>query len=135
MAPPRTFNAPRGTIRGTTSQNHVRFTIRTVPLPKDILEFILDNIAPLKLLQLEGDSGRSHIPADGDVEFDVHDDMFRRPSVKPEQFWDALTEKCNLSGGQWEGLTDKIWAFGPQKAGGCVLVDARNTSTPQSSVP
>jgi ribosome assembly protein 1 len=134
MAPPKTVNAPRGTIRGTTSQNHIRFTIRTVPLPKDILEFILDNLAPLKMLQLERSSGRSHITADDDIEFDVLEDTLRRPSVKPEQFWAALTEKCKLAGGHWEGMADKIWAFGPQKAGGCILVDSRNTSTPQSSV-
>lgn len=134
MAPPKTLNTPRGTIRGTTSHNHVRFTIRTVPLPKDILEFILDNLVPLRILQLERGSTRPRTTADDDPGYDVHDDMIRRPSVKPEQFWSALTEKCKLAGGQWESITDNIWAFGPQKAGGCILIDSRAARRSQPSV-
>ncbi|KAF7768579.1 hypothetical protein Agabi119p4_7822 [Agaricus bisporus var. burnettii] len=53
----------------------------------------------------------------------------RNPSVKPEQFWDALQDKCKEVGGEWEGITDKVWAFGPQRAGGCLLIDARKPKT------
>jgi ribosome assembly protein 1 len=53
MAPPKTPSAPRGTIKGTAAHDLINFTIRAVPLPQDILHFILDNIVTLKKLQQE----------------------------------------------------------------------------------
>ncbi|KII86678.1 hypothetical protein PLICRDRAFT_264227 [Plicaturopsis crispa FD-325 SS-3] len=134
MAAPKTPNAPRGTIRGSDSHNLVTFTIRAVPLPETILQFILDNIITLKKLQQERKGGREgEVDDEGEEEgVNVHGDIMRKPTVKPEQFWAALQDKCKEAGGEWTGLVDRIWAFGPQNAGGSLLVDARNTSTPYS---
>jgi ribosome assembly protein 1 len=132
MAPVKTPGCPRGTIRGQSAQNLVKFTIRAVPLPLGLLDFLLDNVSVIKAIQhgkLDEISGGS-----GDFENDrdnVSGDMLRKPTVKPEGFWDALADKCKEAGHDWEGISDKIWAFGPQKAGGCLLVDARKTSAPQ----
>jgi len=47
-----------------------------------------------------------------------------------------LEEVCKKAGGDWDkGIVDRIWAFGPLKAGGCLLIDARkNVKTPRSYV-
>jgi len=52
--------------------------------------------------------------------------------VKLENFWEGLKEVCQEVGGEWKELEETIWAFGPQGAGGCVLVDARKGASPNS---
>lgn len=143
MEPTKTANAPRGTIRGTSAQNIVTFTIRAVPLTKPILDFVLDNLSIIKKMDRKaesnahngtqsgdrapqhGDQSTADAEMELDVEFDVQGEVARKPTVRPEQFWDALKELCTKAGGEWASLSDQVWAFGPQRAGGCVLVDAR----------
>lgn len=131
MAPPKTPGLSRGTIKGSASHDLIKFTIRAVPLPQDILQFILDNIATLKRLQHEDRNGDiSTGEEDDDIENEganIHGDVIRRPSVRPDQFWDALDKVCGEAGGEWEGMAGRIWSFGPQRAGGCILIDARKT--------
>lgn len=131
MAPSKTPGAPRGTIRGTSTQNIVSFTIRASSIPAPLLDFILENTATVKkLLQQHDRKVRQDNKADNEEEeeeetIDKYGDIIRKPSAKPEQFWDALRAKCKVVGGEWEDIADKIWAFGPQGAGGCLLIDAR----------
>lgn len=136
MAPPKTPHAARGTIKCASSQNIVSLTIRAVPLPDIILQFILQNLTTLRtLLQNRNStsldtSDSGNIPAMGHS--GMQGDVLHTPSVKPEQFWSALTEKCNEAGGEWSGIVDRIWAFGPGGAGGCVLIDARKEEASMS---
>ncbi|KAL1748353.1 P-loop containing nucleoside triphosphate hydrolase protein [Schizophyllum fasciatum] len=135
MAPPKTANAPRGTIRGTSVHEVVSFTIRAAPLPKPILDFVLDNVSVIKKMDFKAEAGG---PQEGDAsasaeleleaEVDVQGEVARKATVRPEQFWDALKEVCTKAGGEWAGMPDRVWAFGPQRAGGCVLVDTRPDS-------
>ena len=134
MAPPKTPNAARGTIRGASSQNSVSFTIRTVPLPEIIHEFILQNLTTISdLLQDhradDAGGGTSELERGG-----VQGDVVQTPSVKPEQFWAALEAKCKEAGSEWLGVGERIWAFGPHNAGGCLLIDARKDTVPRSYV-
>ena len=130
MAQPKTANVPRGTVKGSASQDLVRFTIRAVPLQKNIHRFILDNIVTLKKLH-QGRKTRDTLSDEeaGSIEegADIYGDVVRRPSVRPEQFWDALDETCKAVRGEWEHIVDRIWCFGPQKIGGCLLIDARKS--------
>ncbi|KAF8895270.1 P-loop containing nucleoside triphosphate hydrolase protein [Infundibulicybe gibba] len=133
MAPPRTLNAARGTIRGSSSHNIVNFTIRASPLPPSILQFILENLTTLKSLQYDrknsdAETYQDQIDSDEQDGVDVYGDVVRKPSAKPDQFWEALRVKCKEAGAEWENLAQNIWAFGPQKAGGCLLIDARKDS-------
>lgn len=131
MAPTKTPGATRGTIKGASTQNIVSFTIRASPIPTQLLDFILENIVTLKKL-LHDRSTQPGKPAGEEEEETVADkygEIMRNPSVKPEQFWDALQDKCKEVGGEWEGITDKVWTFGPQRAGGCLLIDARKPKT------
>ncbi|KAJ7134421.1 P-loop containing nucleoside triphosphate hydrolase protein [Mycena epipterygia] len=137
MAPPRTPNATRGTIHGSSSQNIVTFAIRASPLPRLILDFILQNLVTLKILQHErkgGDVAVDDAEMDDEDGSNIDGNIVRKPSVKPEQFWDALRAKCQEVGGEWTDIAERIWAFGPQNAGGCVLVDARNSNSGYSSL-
>ncbi|KAJ6509004.1 translation elongation factor 2 [Mycena sanguinolenta] len=131
MAPTKTPNAPRGSIKGVSSQSIVTFTIRASPLPRIILDFVLNNLATLKILQHDRKGADSDdVDAEGDLDSSTIDgNIMRQPTVKPEQFWDALREKCQEAGGEWTDITDRVWAFGPQNAGGCILVDSRNSNS------
>jgi len=136
MAPPKAPNAARGTVRGTSTQNSVSFTIRAVPLPATIHEFVLQNLTTLRILlqehRADGPSGGSSTP---ELERGgMQGDVVHTPSVKPEQFWDALEAKCKEAGSEWLDVGERIWAFGPHSAGGCLLIDARNDTVPISYV-
>lgn len=145
MGPPK-YSSKRGLVNGSSTQGLVKFSIRATPLPKSLLEFVLDNASVLRRLQRERKNvlGGPGEDASQDKEDDYgadrehsHDDSgetFRRPTVRPEQFWTALEEVCKKAGGDWEkGIVDRIWAFGPHRAGGCLLVDARKSvKTPNS---
>ncbi|KAJ6620812.1 translation elongation factor 2 [Mycena sp. CBHHK59/15] len=137
MAPPKTANAPRGTIYGAISQNVVTFTIRASPLPRLILDFILENVSTLKNLRRDrkgADIADDEAEIDDEDGIDIHGDVGRKPSVKPEQFWDCLRAKCQEAGGEWKDISERVWAFGPQNAGGCILIDARSSNSGLSSL-
>jgi ribosome assembly protein 1 len=128
MAPPKTPNVPRGTVKGTAYHNLIKFTIRAAPLPEGILHFILDNVATLKQLQHERKMGYvSSLDEDLDDEegANVYGDVIRKPSVRLDEFWDALNKIFEVAGADWNDVTERIWSFGPQRAGGCLLIDAR----------
>jgi len=129
MAPKKTPNAPCGTVQGTAYHSLVKFTIRAAPLPEDILHFILDNITTLKQLQQERRMSDA-LPFDNvddvdDEEGNVHGDVIRKPSVRPDEFWEALEKTCEAAGGEWKDVAERLWSSGPQRAGGCLLIDAR----------
>lgn len=158
MAPAKTPGAPRGAIRGASAHNIVTFSVRAAPLPKSILDYILENLEILKRLQREkrraDHDNVPYAPADTDAgadidtataildggpdeeeehnKEDIYGDVIRRPSVKPDQYWTELEKRCQRAGGEWESVVDRIWAFGPQGAGGCVLVDNRKDVQPNS---
>ena len=46
--------------------------------------------------------------------------------MKMEEFWTSLAEKCKAAGGEWADIVENIWAFGPQRMGTCLLIDARS---------
>jgi ribosome assembly protein 1 len=120
MAPTKVPNQPRGTTHGQSSQQVVSFTIRARPLPDLILCFILDNLSIIKALERKMAHMQAHQEETQELDY-----VGRNPTVSPENFWEAFAEKCKEAGSEWEELADRTWSFGPQKAGGCLLVDAR----------
>jgi ribosome assembly protein 1 len=133
MAPPKTPGSPRGTIHGASFQNLVTFTIRAVPLPDVIADFLRSNLIVIKRLLAD----RSDSTAPEEVEDEAEraattGDILRVPTVHPGQFWDALQAKCDEAGPEWAGIIDNIWALGPQGAGECLLIDTRKDQERQS---
>ena len=105
MAPPKTPNAPRGTVHGQSAQSDIRFTIRAVPLPSPLLKFIQSNMSLLR--RLRRDRGRTHSSDgatldadDGDKDGSLNEgavlygDVISKPTVRLEEFWSKLDEVC-----------------------------------------
>lgn len=137
MAPPKS-GGKRGTVDGASVQNLVKFSIRATPLPKEIWDFLQDNLAIIRKLQQGRTSqdvtnGSPDLGADDEFEeVDFQGELIKRPTVKPTEFWTKLTECCDKAGGEWVGILDSIWAFGPQRKGTCLLIDARNQENKRS---
>jgi ribosome assembly protein 1 len=136
MPPPKTPGYPRGTVHGASFQNLVTFTLRAVPLPDVIADFLRSNLTVIKRLVV--DSTRSENVTPEEVEDEAEKaatscDILRVPTVHPGQFWDVLQAKCEQAGPEWAGIVDNIWALGPQGAGECLLIDSRKVPTRQSS--
>lgn len=134
MMPPKNPNVPRGTVQGSSAQSVITFRIRASPLPRPILEFIQDNLLVLRKILRERKLKDQSASPDQDYSkqdeeddliegVNIHGEVFRKPTVRPDEFWTALDAVCKKSSAEWHNLADKVWAFGPQTAGGCVLVD------------
>jgi ribosome assembly protein 1 len=135
MPPPKTSGHPRGTIHGASFQDLVTFTIRAVPLPDLIADFLRSNLTVLKRLLVNStrtDSSTSDEVEDEAEKAATTGDISRVPTVHAGQFWDALKTKCEEAGPEWAGIVDNIWALGPQRAGECLLIDARKDQERQS---
>lgn len=135
MAPPKTSGAPRGTIHGASFHNLVTFTIRAVPLPDLIADFLRRNLTVVR--RLLADWTRPDGATLEEVEDEAEKaatigDILRVPTVLPEQFWDVFQSKCEEAGPEWAGIIDNIWAMGPQRAGECLLIDSRKDQERQS---
>lgn len=133
MAPPKTPGHPRGTVHGASFQNLVTFTIRAVPLPDAIADFLRSNLSVVKRLVADSTrSGNSEEVEDEAEKAATIGDILRVPTVHPGQFWDALQAKCEEAGPEWAGIVDNIWALGPQGVGECLLIDSRKDQERQS---
>lgn len=143
MAPPKTEGMPRGSVKGSSSHAVVTFVIRAAPLPLAILAFLQDNLTVIRKLLRDRElkeqltttatdidnrttiTGENNSGLEMEEGITMYGDIFRKPTVRSEQFWSSLVEVCKLVGMEWHDLADKIWAFGPHSAGGCILIDAR----------
>ncbi|KAI0269862.1 P-loop containing nucleoside triphosphate hydrolase protein [Gloeopeniophorella convolvens] len=135
MAPPKTPGALRGTIHGSSFQNLVTFTIRAVPLPEPIADFLRGNLVVIKRLladRAHAENGASVDDEDEAEKAATAGDILRVPTVRPEQFWDVFQAKCEEAGPEWARVTENIWALGPQGAGECLLIDSRKDQERQS---
>lgn len=124
MGPPRTEGAPRGTIRGTAVQGHVSYTIRAVPLPAVIAEFLVAN--QNTLVQLRRRSTREiHDPtvaAYVRTAAYYHDpNLPNARKVRPQEFFDELAKVMESAGPQWKDRY--VYSFGPQGTGANILID------------
>ncbi|KAF9816904.1 hypothetical protein IEO21_03778 [Rhodonia placenta] len=133
MTPPKTPGAKRGTIYGTIHSNLVSFTVRAAPLPKKLLDFLQDNLATLKRMDSEqGSNMQENHFVEEDDEYDVQGEIVKKPSTKPEDFWNTFSERCREVGGEWADVADRVWAFGPQRVGSCLLIDSRSDAKSNS---
>jgi ribosome assembly protein 1 len=144
MAPPKTPQAPRGTISGSSSHSVVRFTIRAIPLPNTVTSFLQANISIIKRLQKDAQNqqglrddhtrqnGNGAAEEEDDEEAAIADgDVVHKPTVRLEDFWTTLDKLLTAAGNDWKGVADRIWTFGPKRVGPNILID-RTTSTTHS---
>jgi len=123
MAPVKTPGAPRGTINGTVYDGLVNFTLRAVPLPTEVIDFLLANQATIggMLVQRRRSENEDEEDED-DADQRERDDVATR-KLTPEQFWTQLAALFDKAGGEWVGAADRIWSFGPKKVGANILLD------------
>ena len=141
MAPPKTSGAPRGTVTNTVL-SIVTYTIRALPLPPAIYEFLSSHIATIAKVASqqrqeelpEGDE----IDDDGLIDVDATTGEQTQAQAQEEaramstdQFWAELERLCAKAGGDWSGAADRIWAFGPKRVGTCLLLDPPGATQPR----
>ena len=147
-------------MTGSSSNGLVKFKIRTRPLPEEIIEFLQANVSLLKKVKREVEartpqqSGSTH-PESGsfrpktdrhetegeagqddedDVSGGAEGDVERRPTVRPNEFWDVLAKLFAKAGPEWKGTCERIWSFGPLRVGPNILVDRRRDAVINSCV-
>lgn len=129
MAPPKTLNAPRGTIHGQSARSIVTFTLRALPLPEALSTFLLDNFSLIRSFRRERDRKAEKEGQDSSGEDEgmhAQDEVVRRPTVKTsEAFWSKLKQIFQEAGAEWATVDEKVWALGSQSTGGCMLIDSR----------
>lgn len=125
----------------------MKFKLRALPLPNEIIEFLKANISLLKKIKrdaearipqqnegLQADSEGSvlyqsvHETEDElgqDIPGGAEGDVERRPTVRDHEFWGTLADLFAKAGPEWKGTCDRIWSFGPLKVGPNILVDRR----------
>lgn len=132
MAPTKTPGRSRGTILGSVQAGLVTFTIRAVPLPESITNFLIANLTTLKKLQRDRRLGSKAVENDSvdDIRAEGVDASLE---VGVEEFWGTLEELCLASGKEWVGVAEQVWAFGPRRIGPNLLID-RTTDSKRSSV-
>ncbi|WFD34974.1 Cytoplasmic GTPase/eEF2-like protein (ribosomal biogenesis) [Malassezia cuniculi] len=125
MNPPKTAGAARGTMQGTAVQDKVSYSIRAVPLPAVVSEFLVVN--QNTLLQLRrGSTQETYDPtANAYVRTAAvyHDaDTPDAHQVPPNEFFDAFAKVLESAGPEWAGRS--VYAFGPHGTGPNLLIDA-----------
>jgi len=122
MAPPKTAGAPRGTIHGSVLNGLVNYTIRAIPLPPKIVQFLLSNTTTMsKMLSQRSETSDEADDQDG-LEAGEGVQSGQRV-LTAEQFWEELEALFKKAGPDWAGAVDQIWAFGPKRLGANLLLD------------
>ena len=135
MNPPRDKELPRGTVIVDVSSKQVQIRTKVRPLPSAVTEFLTTNAVSIKKLYAER---RAEEEAEQMQEVDTRSDLgdigmseasgtlslaeFKRKLQ--EAFAEAKSEKEI-----WNGIVEKIAAFGPRRTGPNVLIDATNSDT------
>jgi ribosome assembly protein 1 len=135
MHPPKSQSAVRGTIHGASTHGAVTFTIRAVPLPNTITDFLQANVSIMRKWLREGrvqnraESAdfpkRGEAATEEDVTADA--DSSQVATVKDADFWPTFEKICSEAGSQWADLPARIVVTGPHHAGPNVLVNDMNT--------
>ncbi|KAF9991069.1 Cytoplasmic GTPase/eEF2-like protein (ribosomal biogenesis) [Mortierella antarctica] len=110
----------RGTIVATTPNKHVRFVVRTVPIPEELKKFLTDHAeqiqAYVESVHLGGGAQHSgklvpagHTPED--------------QAKKLEKLISELEPLFAKAGEIWKGKEKEILAFGPRRVGPNLLIN------------
>lgn len=124
MAPPKTAGAPRGTVRGSVGDGLVNFTLRAVPLPPAVIDFLLAHQGSIAAMLVQRRTIETDAEADAEAQIDATnaaDEGVR--TLTPDEFWAELAQRFDAAGGEWVGAADRVWSFGPKKVGANVLLD------------
>lgn len=121
MRPPASRELGRGGVLATTSSGQVSIRLRAVPLPPAASEFLAKSGATIRRLysRLKGHE------ADGEEDVEAGE-ILGSDRLSLEEFMKQLQShlESNKSKEPWQGVVDRITAFGPRRTGPNILVDA-----------
>lgn len=133
MAPPKTKDAPRGTMNGSVLNGVVKFAVRARPLPAEVTRFLINNMDTIRrVVQREREltagvdgSGPSadDVTAESASAAQQGDAGGQIAQMDPTEFWKQLEALFAKAGKEWVGVASQIWSFGPRRIGPNILVD------------
>jgi len=123
-------------MHGSSAHSIANFTIRAVPLPSKVTEFLQANQLVIKRLERERLQSETQEPSLVSIDDEdnmistaaVEGELIQKPTVRAEDFWEALDVLLGKLGGDWRGSGKRIWAFGPNGSGPNLLIDSRADS-------
>ncbi|KAI0199559.1 P-loop containing nucleoside triphosphate hydrolase protein [Astrocystis sublimbata] len=130
MRPTVNKDLGRGVVVGVSSSKQVSITVRVRPLPQNVTDFLLKNAASIKRVyaelhgKAEGEGNKDELLDQQDVEID--EDVVESQSLSIEELKEQLGKVLESGKGReaWKGIIDNIAAFGPQRTGPNLLIDA-----------
>lgn len=139
MNPPKDKDLPRGTVVGVTTSKQVTVRLRVRPLPEAVTEFLSKNSETVRRLHserkiediIEEDEKDSQAESEEEEKGDAVGFAELGQVLSLEDFKKQLTEAFAQAKGEkevWQGISDRIAAFGPRRVGPNVLVDATTES-------
>jgi ribosome assembly protein 1 len=123
-------------MHGSSAHSIANFTIRAVPLPSNVTEFLQANQSIVKRLERERlQSETQELSLVSSYEEGnmistaaAEGELIQKPTVRAEDFWEALDRLLDKVGGDWKGSGKRVWAFGPNGSGPNLLIDSRADS-------
>ncbi|KAJ4308397.1 Cytoplasmic GTPase/eEF2-like protein (ribosomal biogenesis) [Fusarium piperis] len=122
MRPPANKELGRGAVVATTSSKQVTISLRVLPVPADVTEFLLKNADAIKRLH----DRKAKVEESEGEEIAAETDVAAGNTLSVEDFKKQLKEKFESDKGRenWKDCIDKIVAFGPRRTGPNFLIDA-----------
>ena len=102
-------NAKKAENFAQTVDSHFALKFSAKPLPQSIVTLILDNPSIMKVLD-------SLLRQELELE-----DLIQDVRTQLESFIDQLKEAFDSEDAFWSKLKDRLWAFGPNRVGPCIL--------------
>ena len=136
MALPKNKDKPRGAVDSIISPQ-ISISFRTVPLPKQVTDFLVQHAAIIRQLYSEKQASREEEDdEDQHSASDDHDDEVGRPEPEFEQsvglasvldfrekLQEAFAEDQKQGGHMWKNVVQKITSFEPRRSGPNILID------------
>ncbi|OAQ26834.1 P-loop containing nucleoside triphosphate hydrolase protein [Linnemannia elongata AG-77] len=112
----------RGTIVATTPNRHVRFVVRTVPIPEDLKKYLLDHAEQIQSY-VEDNGGSSNTKNNSGAAVLMGEVETGEKAKAQKKLLDELTPLFAQAGEDWKGREKDILAFGPRRVGPNLLIN------------
>ncbi|KAG0012811.1 Cytoplasmic GTPase/eEF2-like protein (ribosomal biogenesis) [Entomortierella chlamydospora] len=114
----------RGTIVATTPNRHVRFVVRTVPIPEDLKKYLVDHGEQIQAYvesSLATNSGSKGPSSPSSLPAALHN--AEEETKLQEKLMSELKPLFAKAGDDWKGKEKDILAFGPRRIGPNLLIN------------
>lgn len=122
MPPPKTKDAARGTVHGSSQNDIVAFTVRSAPLPKTVTDYLVSNQVSIQRMlgvSLDRKQDDDEIAIEDNTTSLEAQDTYKPASV----LWEELEKLFAECGYDWKNVVNSIVAFGPKRVGANILID------------